>query len=119
MLITNFLNLQNQLRIYHWQTDSYAEHKALGKAYESLDDLIDTFVETYMGKYGKRIATDGFNFSLSNYNTSDVEELLKQYDEYLSTICETDLSDDDTDLKNIRDDMKGVLNHTRYLLGLK
>jgi hypothetical protein len=32
--IEKFLTLQNQLRIHHWQTPSFAEHKALGKAYE-------------------------------------------------------------------------------------
>lgn len=119
MLITNFLNLLNQLKIYHWQTESYAEHKAFGKAYDDLSDLVDTFIETYMGKYGKRVATDGFSFNLHNYNPADVDEFLKQYDEYLSTICETELQDSDTELKNIRDDMKGVINHTRYLLGLQ
>ena len=52
-LITPFLKIQQQLRIFHWQTESYAQHKAFGKAYEEFDDLIDTFVETYIGKYGK------------------------------------------------------------------
>jgi len=119
MIITNFLNLLNQLKIYHWQTNSYAEHKAFGKAYDSLEDLVDTFIEIYMGKYGKRISTDGFNFSLSNYNSADVLEFLNQYDEYLSTVCEEELNDDDTELKNIRDDMKATINHTKYLLQLK
>ena len=48
--IRDLLQMQNQLRIFHWQTKSYAVHKALGKAYESLNDLIDTFVETALGR---------------------------------------------------------------------
>jgi hypothetical protein len=38
--------------IQHWQTTSYAEHKALQKYYESMPDLVDDLVETYMGRNG-------------------------------------------------------------------
>lgn len=54
MFITKFINLQNQIRIFHWQTKSYSEHKALGSLYEGLDPLIDEFVEVYFGKNGIR-----------------------------------------------------------------
>jgi DNA-binding ferritin-like protein len=46
-LITKFLTLHNQLKVYHWQTDSYAQHKALGDAYEAFDEYIDRFVEEF------------------------------------------------------------------------
>jgi hypothetical protein len=118
MLISNFLNLHNQIKIYHWQTTSYAEHQALGGAYDKLGELIDGFVEVYMGKYGRRFATEGFNFSLHNYSKEDVNEFLDQYDQYLSTELEIELEEMDTELKNIRDEMKAVLNHTKYLLTL-
>ena len=32
-MITELISLQNQVRILHWQTKSFAEHKALGKCY--------------------------------------------------------------------------------------
>ena len=51
--VRDLLQMQNQLRIFHWQTKSYSQHKALGKAYETLDGLIDTFVETALG--GKKL----------------------------------------------------------------
>ena len=28
MIIPKLLGLQNQIRVLHWQTESYAEHKA-------------------------------------------------------------------------------------------
>ena len=31
---------------------SYAEHMALGAFYENFQDLLDTFIETYYGKFG-------------------------------------------------------------------
>ena len=38
--------------LLHLQTRSYSIHKALGKFYPELEDLIDTFAEAYQGKYG-------------------------------------------------------------------
>jgi len=52
-LVSPLIRIQEQLRIFHWQTESYAQHKAFGKAYEELGELIDQFVEVYMGKNGK------------------------------------------------------------------
>ena len=59
-LITNFLSIQSQLKVLHWQTKSYAEHKAFGKLYDALDGLFDTFIEVYMGKYGTILAKEEF-----------------------------------------------------------
>jgi hypothetical protein len=45
-LVELLLTIQNQLKIFHWQTKSYAEHKALDDAYGTLTDLFDEFLET-------------------------------------------------------------------------
>ena len=42
-----------QIKLLHWQTKSYARHKAYDDIYHSLGDLVDKFVEMYMGKYGR------------------------------------------------------------------
>jgi len=43
-----------QLHLLHWQTQSYAEHKALGKLYEYVQDFKDGLIEKIMGYTGKR-----------------------------------------------------------------
>jgi DNA-binding ferritin-like protein len=43
-----------QLHLLHWQSTSYAEHKALGKLYEYVQDFKDGLVEKIMGYTGKR-----------------------------------------------------------------
>ena len=115
--ISKFLTLQNQLRIHHWQTPSYAEHKALGKAYEALDGLIDTFVETHMGKYGKD-TEQRRTIELHGYETSQPMPVLKYFENYLSNDLPIELKGNDTELLNIRDEMLGVINQTKYLLTL-
>lgn len=118
MHIEKFLTLQNQLRIHHWQTPSYAEHKALGAAYEGLDDLIDTFVETYMGKYGKDTEQER-TITLHGYEKSHPMPVLKYFEDYLLDELPQELSKEkDTDLLNIRDEMLALLNKTKYLLTL-
>jgi DNA-binding ferritin-like protein len=115
-LITPLLEIQNQLRIFHWQTPSYAQHKAFGKAYESLDALIDDFVEVFIGKYGKTKASIKYSIELSNFDDS----YLVVVDSYISYLNEltSELKDVDTDLLNIRDEMLATLNRLKYLLTL-
>jgi len=117
-LVELFLTLQNQLRIYHWQTESYAEHKALGKAYETLDDLIDSFMEIHIGKYKRPVAKDKFEISLFNYS-NNFKENIDAYIEVLEDKIPAALNEKDTDLLNIRDEMLGTLNQLKYLLTLK
>ncbi len=38
-----------QLHLLHWQTTSYAQHKALGKLYEYVQDFKDGVIEKLMG----------------------------------------------------------------------
>lgn len=53
-MITTFLQIQAQLKVLHWYTTSYAQHKALGVVYDALDDLFDRYVETCFGVKGRR-----------------------------------------------------------------
>lgn len=116
--INKFLTLQNQLRIHHWQTPSYAEHKALGNAYEGIDALIDSFVETYMGKYGKDTEQER-TIELHGYEKSHPMPVLNYFENYLLNELPSDLdSEKDTDLLNIRDEMLALVNKTKYLLTL-
>lgn len=117
MCIDKFLTLQNQLRIHHWQTASYAEHKALGKAYESLDPLIDSFVEVYMGKYGKDTEQHR-TIELKGYETTHPMPVLNYFEEYLINELPMELKGNDSELLNIRDEMLSVINQTKYLLTL-
>ena len=118
-IIVPLVQFQQQLRIFHWQTESYAQHKALGKAYEALDDLIDSFVETFMGKYGRLKSTDGdYTLTLTNLEGKDIAKTVDEFITYLETY-ETELDEKDTDLFNIRDEIKGGCNTLKYLLTLK
>ena len=117
--LSTLLELQNQLRICHWQTDSFASHKALGNAYEKFDELIDSFVEEFMGKYGKIRGENGFNINLKNIDEVNINTVINTAIEFLSKQLPSVLQEEDTNLFNIRDEMLSTLEKLKYLLTLK
>ena len=51
-MVCNILHSRTQAHVYHLQTKSYAEHKALNEYYDDIVPVFDGIVETYQGKYG-------------------------------------------------------------------
>ena len=111
------LRIVNQLRIYHWLCNTYAQHKAYGKTYDELSDLTDNFIETYMGKYGKTSTSIVYNIELSSDITT-AKEFIDSAIDFLIEINNS-VNEVDTDLLNIRDEMLGSLNKLKYLLTLR
>lgn len=119
-VIVNLLKIQNQLRILHWQTMSYAAHKALGNAYEDLDGLIDTLVEIHQGKYGRLVFETPIDLGLVNQDEIELDDVLVQLNDYLTgPFNEMHDSVKDTDCLNVRDEILATINKLRYLLTLK
>ena len=116
----NFLlSLQVQMKINHWQTKGFARHNAFGGFYESLNDLIDTFVESAMGKYGRFVLDEETKtIQLNNLSDLDMKGLVSTVRESFVMMSEQ-LDPSDTDLLNIRDEMLGELNKLSYLLTLE
>lgn len=118
-VILNLIKLQNQLRICHWQTKSFARHQAFGKAYDKLGDLLDELVEVHQGKHGRIVYPENSSIELYNNNSIQISDIIKEVTEYLSTSFEQKVSPKDTDCLNIRDEMLAVLNKLAYLLTLE
>lgn len=114
-----FLGLQSQLRICHWQTKGLGRHQSFGGLYEALDSLIDTFVESAMGKYGRFILDDETkSIQLNNLSDIDVKSMVSTLRDSLVQMSDT-LDPTDTDLLNIRDEILGDMNQFLYLLTFK
>ena len=116
-LIAPFIKIQQQLRIFHWQSETYAQHKAFGETYEALDELIDDFVEVFTGKYGKPKAKFTYSIELKNLDETFATEIDDSIAFLLALSEHVDPSD--TDLLNIRDEMLALFNKLKYLLNLK
>lgn len=118
--VSTFLCMQSQIRVWHWQTDSFAEHQALGSLYESLNELVDEFVEVFSGMNGVPKARDSFKTECINYPGKDA--IIAYFDDkiqWLQSEVPSQVGEDRTDLLNIRDEIVAALNKTKYLLRLK
>ena len=118
-ILPHLLKCQNQIRLFHWQTTGDARHRALGKLYGKLDDAIDEFIETLIGKTHRPIFKQGVTIQLQDLSVAGIDDYLVQLGDYLISL--TDVLDPrkDSDLLNMRDGMLGDVNHTRYFLTLK
>lgn len=95
--------------IQHWQTKSYAEHKALQKYYEAMPDLVDGLVESYMGRYGKV-----GKFEPEFYIEEDPLKYMKAMLDYVDD-TRKDLPKD-SELQNLIDGIVDLINSTIYKL---
>lgn len=115
-----FLQMRNQIKLYHWQTYSYSRHKATDDVVNSLDEHIDLYVEVYMGKYGRMKMTGKTgSFKIENMTDKQAVAFVKECIKVLNGPLVKHLKESDTDLMNIRDEMLGDLNKLLYLFTLK
>ena len=108
------VQFEQQLRVYHWQTKSYARHMAYGATYEALGGLIDAFAESYMGKYG-RVSIKNIPI-VDMINENDIEQHLAAFIRVMDACgmaCKND-----PDLLNLRDEMLAQATKLKYLITL-
>lgn len=110
------LSLQNQLQTWHWQSESFAQHEAFGKTYSGMSDIIDEFVEVYVGAYWRESIED-CNFSVKTVDIKNTEPQTV-VDAYIEMFNEEVMKDihNNTELVNIKDEIVGVLRKLKYLL---
>ena len=58
-IVSMFLQMLNTVKLYHWKTTSFAQHKATDELYSQLNESIDSFVEIMLGKSGSRVNLTG------------------------------------------------------------
>jgi len=115
-----FIEMLNVVKLYHWKTKSYAQHKATDELYELLNGHIDKFVEVMLGKNGSRIEMwEKDVLSIQYTNLSDFKDRVYEYRTFLSQLNNYFDATTDSDLLNIRDEILGDLNQFLYLLTFK
>lgn len=115
-IVTHLLTIRNQVKLYHWQTGSFARHKATDDLTATLDTNIDAFVESYMGRYGR--PTVSGSIKLHNFSESAAKSFVAKETKYLQTDLPRKIGKDDTDLLNLRDTILGDLTKVLYLFTL-
>jgi hypothetical protein len=115
-----FFQMREQIKLYHWQTHSFAEHKATDDLLDSLDKVIDEYVEVYMGKYGRpKMVARNSTTHIKNLTKKNMIAFIKACVSYLEGPLTKHLKPSDTDLINLRDEMLSDLHKVQYLFTLQ
>ena len=119
-LVRIFMEMVNVVKLYHWNTKSYAEHKATDELYERLNGNIDKFVEVYLGKDGSRIEKWNQKIEIPQLKTkSTLKSRMYEFRDFLVQMNDVFDEKKDSDLLSIRDDILADINQFLYLLTLK
>ena len=113
-----FFTMRDQIKLYHWQTVSYARHKDTDEVIERLDKNIDRFVEVYIGKYGRpKMRT--LTYKLEQLTDKKASAYVHECIKVLQGVLVKGLTaEKDSDLFTIRDEMLADLNQLVYLFTL-
>jgi hypothetical protein len=105
------LNAVTAGHIHHLTTDSFSQHMALGEFYDGIDDLADSFIEAYQGKYSKIFFAEKALFLGENGL-----ELVGYVSKELAMYRAMPGFPQDTELQNIADEIAALCDSTMYKL---
>jgi len=105
---------QMQLKVMHWGTESYSQHKAFMKTYDTVDGLLDDLIESYQG-YHARIDF-GCSCEIPSFSNVECDSWLNSITECLISL-KNELQEGD--LQNIVDEIMASVSKLKYLLTLK
>lgn len=109
LFAATLLHSATNTHFFHWSTDSYSKHKALGNYYDEIVELTDDFIESYMGKYGKIT-----QFPSTYHQPKEPVSYLKSLQGFVAE-ARKDLPQD-SELQNIVDAIADLINSTVYKL---
>lgn len=110
--ILTLLHAVTNSHIIHWQCidRSYAEHQALGTFYDELQDLIDTLMESIMGKYGIPAELPVMYYHPAATGKEELEALSQFVQEKRQELPQ------DSEIQNEIDSIQTLINKTLFLL---
>ena len=116
-IVKMFLELINMVKLYHWKTRSYAQHKATDDLHASLNKHTDSFVEVLLGKGNSRIRMISKKMKLIDCdNTNDFKARVYEFREFFINMDKYFHPKRDSDLLTLRDELLIDINQFLYLM---
>jgi hypothetical protein len=111
-MVSILLHSQTQVHIFHLQTKSYSEHKALQNYYEGIDGLVDGVIESYQGKYDVLI---GYK-SIKTEEYKSNEQIIKYFKSLDSMVEKNRKEIKESFIQNQIDTIQELIYSTLYKL---
>jgi len=116
-IVHKMIEMLNVVKLYHWKTHSFSQHKATDELYSKLNENVDKFVEVLLGKDQSRIVSWEKKMEIIQpTSTHQIKDIMYEYRRFLIDLSRIFDAKRDTDLLNIRDEILGDINQFLYLL---
>jgi DNA-binding ferritin-like protein len=113
------LAARDQAHVFHWQTQSFAQHEAFGEFYEEFLESVDDLVESIMGLKGRPVFGQGASILVEDYSPSNInrffERLYPLLNQELAMICDTEIHEEIFDLARA---ITAQVDKLKYLMTL-
>jgi hypothetical protein len=109
-VILTLLHSATNTHILHWQSKSYAEHKALGTFYEELPDLVDQLVEAIQGHFDTTLQFPATYHVPASTGKRELHELSEYFEENRKLLPQQ------SEIQNLCDEIQQLIDSTLYLL---
>lgn len=109
MFAATMLHSATNTHFFHWSTDSFSKHMALGTYYDEVVNLVDDLVEAYMGCY-EQIKT----FPSVYHQPKEAVKYLESLKNFVDD-ARKDLPQE-TQIQNIIDEIAQLIDSTLYKL---
>jgi uncharacterized FlaG/YvyC family protein len=113
-LLEQMFSHQMSVKLFHFQTKSYAAHKASDKYLDTFAENLDKLFEVAQGSLGQFDFKNNRNIELKTLKTT--EDILEELDSFLKVLNCAYHDYKKRDLINILDDMVAEVNKFKYLL---
>ena len=115
-IVSYFNNAKQQAIVWHQQTDSFSEHKALEEFYDEIVGLLDELSESYAGIYG-RLTPYEVDDLMDWTSTDDTIKYYRGCYDWLQV--ERKSAPQDSWVQNQLDEITQLLGQTLYRLSLR
>lgn len=123
-ILGEFFTFIIYIKMLHWQTDSYAQHRTTDSLLITIDPLFDQFMETLQGDLGEKVnISSPLNIvinNMSNLSSRNILDYLSKFESFLSKDLDTIINSQGiknrSALLNIRDEILGQVQKTKYFI---
>ena len=108
------LQFRTDIKMFHWQTKSFAYHKISDELLSSIDDLTDKLVENISGLLNQR---PSLSAQITITDISDKNILISKAKSVITSLKESNsLFRSNSEISNISDELLESINKALYLL---
>lgn len=115
-IVQKFFEFQNNIKLFHFQTESYAAHKSSDDLYSKFQELYDEFLEVYQGEFD-RIPQSNFSTTISSMNDIDIIQYVNDFVDYLDDLRSQ--LENYNGLTKIIDELEAICTRFNYLMSFK